>query len=396
MLQNLLSSIPAGNKRYPLVYYRMLQILQERLEIARAKFVNQGTLPRTAGAEFLRFMLLNFDLQAAEAFKSDGDLYVNLVSGYQDKFRTVFDPCWCKSLSLKKFTKGTNNVNPVEIFLNTSLAFPASDLPLDEDWAAWSTTTRAVKFVYHPSGELPIDLYNGFVSFTKDPPSFVMMSINVPVLLMKWVKYNQWCKKSKKEVDELEFLKTSEYEYFFYDLLQIWTTNMILKTVQHKDASAESICSELHVPAFITNEGILVNGVTALQEQFKLLDSRNLKLQDFLDTDWYDDNSTIRTKIGEISTEFVLPDLRPYQWMEIFKYLPYLKMVSAVIDNDPENPLFKPLIRKAYNLYVKKIKFAQLPSTQYSAALKNYISISCKEFDQLFEGKIDAPTEITA
>ncbi len=373
----------------------MIQILNDRMSLARDKFVN-APMPRTAGVEFLRFMLLNFNLAEAASYKDDVSLYTGLVAEYQDKFRTVFDPCWTKSLSISKFTKGANNRTPTEIFLNCSVADPANELPFDGDWAAWKTSTRSLRIVYHDSCELPIDMFNGLINFKEIVPSFVMIAVNVPVLLMKWIKYSQYCKERKIEADELVFLKETEYENFFYDLTTIFVTNLILKTVLHPDASADSIVSEFSVPAFITTDSIIENGIASLQEQLKLLDSRNLKLQDLLDTDWYEDDSTIRQKINQISDDYALPELRPYKWISLFKYLPYLKMIAAIIDRDPENPLFKPLIRKAYNLYVKEIKFANLPSTAYMTPLKNYISVSCKEFEQLFKDKIDAPVAITA
>ena len=394
MIHSILNSVPKGNPRHPTIYYRMLDALDIRLEAARKKFV-AGGLQRTAGVEMIRWILLNFNVNEAKSYTDDIALYTKLVSEYAVSVRNLFDPVWSKTLSRGKFIHGQNNQHPTEVFLNSTLDNPIDELPFGADWSEWRSSTRGIQLLYHNSSELPIDMFTGFVTFTKDIPSFVTISLNIPVLIMKYFKYLKWCETKKVECDEVKFIKEEEYDQFFYDLLDIWTTNLILRVLSNPDESVESVVEAQSIPQFLTSDGVISLGVSALKEQVNLVRSRNAKLQDFIDTSYYPGDRTIRDTIAEASDIEVVSDLRQYDWMKILHYLPYLRMISSIIDMDPTNPLFNGLIRKAYNIYVKRIKFVNMPSFQYAASVKTYVSLACNAFEKLFEGKVDAPVEAT-
>lgn len=394
MLDNLLSIIPKGNVRHPIAWNRLTDTLKIRMTVARNKFLAAATT-RTPLVEMLRWMCLNFDIKAVDNNPNDISRLTNTIQNYQIEFRNAFDPIWTRSLARNKLFKSSTNTQPIEIFINSSVSNFA-DYPLDNNWVEWQAE-RAIRIIYFNSTELPIEMLTGKFVFNTKSPSFAVISLNVQTLLMKWYKYIKFCETEKDEPNFLDFLKLSEFNNLFDDILEVWTTNLILTCLVNPQISADVIASEMVVPGFITTGGILRNGIQGLQEILKLISSRNLKLQDFLDTKWYDNDISVRDKITEIERNVIVPDLRQYNWIEILKTLPYLRMMIAIIHQDKDNPLYNVLIHKAYWAYVRHIKYAQWPNYQYTSVLKDYIEAVSKNFERLFmEDKITDAMEMTS
>lgn len=391
MLKNILSVLPKGTPRNPTIYYRLLDTLTARMTVVRNKFKN-ASLVRTSGSDLLRWMLLSFDLNQAKSYADDISLYTSYVSDFVDEYRSAFDPVWSKSISLNGFTTTKTGVSPAEIFINCTVSNPSVYYPFGSGWDKWSDV-RALHIVYHNSTELPIDLYTGKVVFTQKFPTFVVIAINVPTLLMKWYKYNEACETTGEEPNVTKFLKDTEYNKIFDDLVDIWTVNLIEKVVSHPEASANKIVADMSVPLFITTPNIVENGVAGLQDLMRLLDNRNVKLQDILETKLFTAGRTLKSYIQNLDSIISVPELRQYQWINIAKTLPYLKLISAIIGRDRANPAYKQLAMKAYWAYVKNIRTANLPSLQYINALKTYIGIVSKEFEALFDESIKNPGE---
>ena len=391
MLKKILSVLPKGTQRNPVIYYRLLDTLTARMTVVRNKF-KSASLVRNSGMDLLRWMILSFDLAQAKSFKDDISLYTSFVSDFTDSYRSAFDPVWSKSLSLSGFTANKTGMNPTEIFINCTVSNPAVYYPFGSDWNKWKDT-RALHIVYHNSTELPIDLYTGKIVFSQKFPTFVVISINVPTLLMKWFKYVEYCEKNKVVAEATTFIKEYELSLLFDDLVDIWTVNLIDKVVTHPDATASKIVADISIPTFITTPNIVENGVTGLQDLLRLLDNRNVKLQDLMETTLFTAGRSLKSYMENLESIISVPDTRQYQWINIAKTLPYLKLIAAIIGRDRSNPAYKQLARKAYWEYVQRIKPTNLPGLQYMNALKTYVSMMSKEFESLFDENIKNPGE---
>ena len=136
MLKNILSVLPKGTPRNPVIYYRLLDTLSARMVVVRNKF-NMANLIRTSGSDLLRWMLLSFDLTQAKSYRDDIDLYTSYASDFTDTYRSAFDPVWSKSLSLNGFTTTKTGSNPVEIFINCTVSNPSVYYPFGSSWDKW-------------------------------------------------------------------------------------------------------------------------------------------------------------------------------------------------------------------------------------------------------------------
>lgn len=382
MLDQLLSIIPGGNIRHPIAWDRLIDTVSTRLNIAKSRFMSTKSV-RTPLVELLRWMVLNFNEAEADNCPNDITRLTTVFQSYQNEFKVAFDPIWTRTLSANKlFVDNTKKNKVVEIFLNSSIS-DMSSYPLDEGWSSWMGE-RAVRILYYNSTTLPISMLTGYVAFGNKSPSYAVISINVQTLLMKWYKYKKFCIEDNKAPDATEFIVTSEFSNFFDDFLDIWTTNLILTNLSNPDVSSDVIAKEVFVPGFITTDNILSNGISGLKEVLKLIKSRNLKLQDLLDTHWYR-NGSIRERITDIESNIILPDLRQYMWLNTLKVIPYLRMIVAMLSQDPDNPAYNMLINKAYWIYVNEVKYTQWPNYQYSEILKRYIKTVSDNLEKVFK-----------
>jgi len=383
MLDQLLMLIPEGNPRHPIAWNRLLKTVEARMSLAGQKYTASSTV-RTPLVEMLRWMLLNVNMSELDNCPDDITRLTTVLQSKQTEFKFAFDPIWTRNLSVNKLFRNIDKKNNVvELFLNSSVS-NLTDYPLDEGWDAWSGC-RGIKILYYNTTTLPISMYTGYVEFAGKPPTYAVISLNVQTLLMKWYKYTKRCKESGEEAGAVKFIKEYELTNFFSDMLDIWTTNVILTALVNPNASSDTLANELSVPNYVTTSNVVSNGIAGLQEVLKLVEVRNLKLQDLLDTKWYYYiDRSIRDMILEIQKDVVLPDLRQYKWMDALKYLPYLRIMVAMIHQDPGNPMYNALLKKAYWMYVKIIKYAQWPNYQYSGVLKRHIDMVTRNFERIF------------
>ena len=391
MLKNLLSSIPQGSPRYLGSYFRLLDTITVRMAVAKNKF-RFVTLPRTQGIETLEWMIYNLNLSVAKSYKDDFELFEEYLTEQAFKYKIAFDPVATKSLVRNRLFRGKNGKHPTEIFFNSTVESPITMLPFGKDFESWKNV-RSIRILYHNSVELPLDMNFGVATFVNHPPSFATVSINVPVLLMKWFKYAQMCEAKKEEASPLTFLKEYEYYAFFDDFVNVWITRLLIKVLFHKDASSEQIVNELDMPKFIADRAIVDVGVQAIQEVIKLIDTRALKFQDFLSCKFYPDGQTIRDKINQLEKNVILPGSQQYWWLNVLKSLPFFEIVTFVLERDPENPVFQTVMRNANKIWMRDIRLAKLPNYQFAGPVREYVELAQSLFQSIFESKLDLPLD---
>ena len=394
MLKSLLSIIPKGTPRYTAGYYRLLDTIAVRMDVARSKF-KFVTLPRTKGIETLEWMIYNLNLTTAKSYKDDFELFEDMLEEQSFKYRVAFDPVATKSLVKNRLFRDKNGKHPTEIYFNSTVENPIAQLPFEKDFEVWKNV-RAIRFLYYNSVEIPLDMNFGCASFITNAPTFANISINVPVLLMKWVKYNQWCEANKLEPSALTFLKEFEYYKFFDDFVEIWVTQLLIKTLFHKDATAEQIVAEMAMPRYIADKAIVEVGVQSLMDITNLIDNRTLRFQDFLSCKFYPDGQSVRDKINDIDSTIILPESQQYWWLNVLKSLPFFQIITFAFERDPDNPVYKQVMKAAQQIWSRQIRLANLPNYQFAGPVRSWVELAQSVFSSIFESKIDLPMDNTA
>ena len=396
MLKDLLSSVPAGNPRFLGAYNRLLDTITTRMDVAKGKF-KFVQLPRTQGIETLEWMIYNLNLTDAKSYTDDFELYAELLEDKAFKYRVAFDPVAVKTLGRNKFFHSKVNKHPTEVFFNASRESPVTQLPFGQSYYNGWHKVRAIRILTYDTNEIPLDLNFGYPTFVNKEPTYATIAIDIPVLLMKWIKWRKaWARGITEQNTALRFLKEEEFVHFFDDFVNIWVTRMINKVLFHKNATAAQIVSELDMPRFIADKAVVEIGVKAVQEVLNLIDNRALKFQDFLACKFYPGGLSIRDKINQLDSEIILPDSLQYLWLNVLKSLPFFQMISTVIDRDPENPAYQQVMRKAYWVWMRKIRTTKLPNYQFAGPVREYVELAQSLFAAIFAEKLDVGSDPTA
>lgn len=394
MLSSLIDSIPNGNPKHPFVLYRLINTIEARMKVAVSKFdLIKNTIVRTPGVDLLRYFLLNFDLEEADSYSDLSSMYIQMMENYRIKYRVSFDPIYTKTLSGGRFISGPQKTQTSEILLNSTRANPSSSLFFYEGWESWKNV-RGVRILWHDSPELSIDCIPGYMMFTKKRPTTAVISIDIPVLLTKWYVYNKEYEGDKSP----EKFILMEYRNFYKDSVDIWFTNLLTTVITKPDATVSEIVDEQVVPNWVTNSGMVEQGVTAIKELTSLLKSRMVKFQDILDTELHPHWISIRKHIKSLESQTYMEETKQYLWLNMIRYLPLMRMMCAMFRLDVGNPLYEQTMRKAYNWYVNNIKYANAPTLQWMQPVKNYVNAVNREFEDIFSDQLrrDAGSTVQA
>lgn len=389
MLSRLRSMLPTGNRKYPLKYRRMLSIIADRLHFAKSRYVF-GKIQKTPGTEMLRYFLQGLSMVELDSYSSDLERYTEVIKFYKNNKLNVFDPVFGASLRGGKFVQRMGGLPPLEIFLNVDPVDPMNSLPLEKRWEEGWQELRGVKMLFSDTFEMISDFQTSTLEYKFDPPTFVVFSLDVSILVFKYYKYWKKCQEIGTECDVNEFLKRYELAGIFEDQYDVWLFNLISTVFINQAATADDILKLLHVPNRIVMENMLRQGIEGLIEFVGLARGGNMKLADFLATWWFPDHSII-DRLDNTTKWCDLPQRHHYLWMKILLYYPYLNIIMAVARLFPEGAVTKLLLERAYETYVKYFKYVKIPSLNGSAELRAF----CEKLSDLVTNVLrGTPTEL--
>ncbi len=355
MLDRLLSILPQGNPKNPLMYLRMIDSINVRLNLMKNKFLlGHGT--QTAGVELLRFFILNIDLEEILAYESDIDRFTNIIDFVENTYKGAFDPIYKGKIESGLFMQRTGPRVP-EFMMNTEFDNKIADYPFDKPYQEWNKL-RAVRIIHHDSLELVNDLHTWWIKFTDMPPSYMLYSIDIRTLVFKWVKYVEYCRSSGIEPDDMEFLKHSELVHWHDDLFNIWLFNCLNIVVTTHD-EPEPEYAEVNVDPYIASATTIDKGFQGVNDFITLVKQGSVRLQDMLETKWIN-GMTVMDRIAEQKRYVRLPELRQYRWLEIIRWLPYLKFVLNLNKWYPNVGVSKMISDRARDIMNRDLKFQNL------------------------------------
>ena len=372
MLDRILSLLPDGNRKFPLKYMRMVSSITDRMYLARNRYLLAHPI-QTPGMEMLRWMCLNLNVQAMDNCKTDTDRYTEVIKYSSVPFRQVIDPIYSNTIAGGRFVQRIGAVAPCEIFLNCEFENPLRELPLDKDWSDWQTL-RGIRLLYHDSLELPEDFAKSMFVFKEQTPSYLMLAINVPCLLFKYYKYVLDCRAGGQQADVNYFLKEFEYSYFFEDLYDIWTLNVLLRMIQNPDDSTTTVVQSVTMPIRFCTNNMLVQGIDGIKEFIDLIRAGSMKPQDFLAIHWFRGGRTIFDEYADNCKRFAtLPQTSRYLWLSTLNEFPYFFFVVAIARLFQDGPLKESINTRCKELLNTKILPINMPAAVVNPTLGNFI-----------------------
>jgi hypothetical protein len=280
-----------------------------------------------------------------------------------------------------KFTTGyfssgqSSYAGITEILLDVDTAHPLNTLPLEKDWSEWQYL-RGLRIISHDSLEIPETITSSLITFVKDAPTILVMSIDVPVLLFKYYKYWKNCKDAGIECVLTDFLKRYEYANFFSDLLDAWVLNLFpfVFTARGQNLTVNEVVKGLTVPTRVATDNVLREVVGGLFEYATLYQQNSLKPQDFMDTPWMPNNQTFREKILDYCDRVQFPPQRNYLWCKALFWLPFVDIITSSLIVFPSSPVSNQIAARARQLWRKEFQFSNMTSIARGTAVKTAAS----------------------
>ncbi len=325
MLNNIISMFPNGNGKILTNWRQVNEVILIRTNVWKQRF-NPTADNFTPGVELIRYLLLNIDTQHILSIPNDADRYSLVIAYLADARRTSFDPIYTGIVPHSLFSYG-NRID--EIILNTSLSYPTRVYPFDKPFDRGWSDLRSITLLHHDANELLTGMLNWRITFDGNPPSYLLFQFDVTTLLFKYIKYVEWCNKTGLVPSTTSFIKTYELVHLFDDFHRIWTVNLLsgMIAAPTEEASLNVLLSST-VPQFYISIPQLKRVVADIEQMKQLLATANIRVQDFLATNWLPKDSLLGY-INQLEFQS-LPSVRQYKPLQLLKELPYLNLIFSI------------------------------------------------------------------
>ena len=269
----------------------------------------------------------------------------------------------------------------IGFIMNVEPANKIIDYPFDQPFEAWNRL-RATRIIHHDSNELIDDLHTWWLKFRKLPSSYMLISIDVRTLIFKWVKYVEYCRSRDIEPKDLEFLRNSELVHWHDDLFDIWILNMLNSILSPTMNDLPKDAVQYHIEPYIAREQLVNDGLNDMIRFVQASAQGTIRLQDMLVTKWIN-NKSIFDMIAIQERFVMLPELRQYRWLDIIRWMPYLRLILNLNKYYPQVGVTKMITERAKDIMNRDLKFQNLENSLVSPLAKRKLAAVLAELNAL-------------
>lgn len=322
MLDTVLKVIPSGNPRAITNWDRYVMTIKLRTEIMKTRFLGAGFVYNN-GTSMLSQILRTVITPTVLACKSDYKRYVEYLDPSVTTFRAMFDPVYTTRQVKNIFTE---NPKICEYILNVSMEKPLTDLPMDKPFKDWEDLFP-VRVIYHDARELVTDLFRYQLNFKGTPPTHIIYSVDLVLLMFKYIKYVEYMESIGKAATVEDYLQRYVYINWFDDLRRIWLFNIIQDVVGNQYDTTKYIADELVSP-----KSAIDNVIPDIYRLINDARHKAMSISDFCATKWFGDIS-LRNWLHEMQYNLQLPNLRQYKYLEFLSSFSYAMFLIKLIVN---------------------------------------------------------------
>lgn len=275
----------------------------------------------TPGVSLLRYILSCVDWSYMRHQSSDYDRYMFHIRYIRDDLENTFDHITTGFRFFNCFTtKHMGKVQEIVIPVEDTTAI--STLPFDRGWEDW-IGIRPVRYLYHDSSELSFDIEKDRVRFYREPPSYVVVSIDVVALVFKYWKYLTDAPTPEEDVgkDTRRFLHKYVFNGFFYDQLDTYLIHQLvdISKIQAPDEIA-------HMTSRTKTSNLQYGWVgsrytescSVMYKELQKIKSGNIRPSAILSSPILGNRRSIVQRVHTLCNTLDVPRLRQYQF---YRYL---------------------------------------------------------------------------
>ena len=285
----------------------------------------------TPGIALLRYILACVDWNYMEHQTSDYERYSYYLRHVRDNLENTFDHNTTGFRFFNTFTSRHLGKVP-EFIIPVEDVTTISTLPLDKPWEYW-VGVRPVRYLYHDSKELSFDIEKDRVRFYKDPPSYVVISIDVVALAFKWWKYLTSAPLEEEEdmKDQRRFLHKYVISGFYEDQLDIFLLHQLellsdvssIDDIEQYTATIVSANNQYGYVGLRYNESCRV-----MYRELMKINSGNIRPSAICASPLLGYRKSIVQRVHQTLSDLDVPRLRQYQF---YRYLRDKGMISFIL-----------------------------------------------------------------
>lgn len=331
MLDYLYQYLNPGSSRILPLWQRHVINIDGMITNFRRKF-KQMPLGYSGCTDFFRYILLNLDTKYLLSDTPMIDKYTQYIIPQADVFRSSYDPVFGN----KQLELSSSKISQ-EFTLNVDWKNEATILPLQANWDVWENI-KPTRILSNNTFELCHNLINSQLNYTKQAPTYIVLSLNFSSLIIKYIKYIEFCKITGFHLDVNNFIRDHVMMTWFDDLLQCWLMRLINKALESNWNGTELTKRSLTINSQLISEGPLLQMIESLNKEIKRTGDDITTVETFLNMRWFNNvlsiNDTgfisymdlIKDRINKQS----LPNLKQYNYLKFMRDIDIVKAIAMI------------------------------------------------------------------
>ena len=359
MLDTLLKCVSYGTGRQILNWTRFVNTVNLKVEIFRSRFI-RSSFVYTNGTNLLINILNGINLD--EYKKLDDITKYHKLETYAVQIRNKFDPVYAQR-SLAGYFVEARDVP--EYILNCQCDSPLLKLPINEDWDYWQPR-KPMRILWHDSRELCLDMWRYKIPFYYLKPTRVFYSLDVPLLMMRYIKYSERCDTLGIQTSPEDYIQNYVIYSWFDDLLRIWFTRIIMEMIEFKWEPSKYRSQEI-----ITPVSALIPIYPEVRQIAMAAARKSISVGDIFATQWFKDYD-LRYWLVKMKEDMVLPPFNQYIALEFVATMPYYKFILDVMKLIGRRDIETPARTILYDLHMYQQR--NISSALYDGQLKSHVN----------------------
>jgi hypothetical protein len=279
--------------------------------------------------------------------------YATALMHADSEFITIFCPNYTIPTLTNNFIAVNNtSIQVQEYFVPVRSPYPLMNLPLGRPIDQWKDI-HPLTMLYNDSPELSYNIYRMQYTYKKQYPSMVIVSIDIPSLVFKYLAYAEDRTTKKKPVDQLDFIHKHLMDNFYEDCVRCWIFQIFNRKLEHLDIP--------DTPGLIIDPGVVDLALRDVDKYYDRVRSKNMSVGDFIAMPWLpgEPHQTILDYLDWYQNHVTFLDYRQAKYLEFFVQFPVVYFMMHLYD----------MCDRANDRMVKKYLYVKLSRMYRSGVL---------------------------
>lgn len=361
ILRKLSAYKPIQSGRYIPYWRRLVDSLGRQLKLSQDRYMlsEQSATPST---EFIKIILDSFDYEHMP--EDDFDKYHLVILPESTMVGKKFYPL-VNSPRINRFTR-----KPIhEIILPANGIVDNINYSPDDTWDRWQDV-KPFRLVSHNSMELNLPEDQLTFRFVHDKPSYMTFCIDIPALVIKFMKYVEHHGEEYPYVDRDTFIQKHVLTHIYNDAVDTWLMNFFASTLSDDDDIFEKLLefSKVNQYVGISSLNLAYNDI---QDLINRIRDDKIRLSAIFDTDLFMEDKLSDVMNLHDRTMVVGTDNRTIGF-ELLKSSRLLQVLVDIIELQPDKTT---KIRRKFTLEYGMIRRSNwkshIPNKELRSIAKN-------------------------